>query len=111
MNPAAHSGLRTAVNIETNLALHFRRGDALDFQCPVLCLGQRAAGLLFGFGSNGFGPELRLDAYCFRFGLQRLFACLYDGLTVRWRPWNWSAGSLPSCRRLLMPYDSSFRAS
>ena len=83
MNPAAHSGLRTAVNIETNLALHFRRGDALDFQCPVLCLGQRAAGLLFGFGSNGFGPELRLDAHCFRFGLQRLFACLYDGLTLR----------------------------
>ena len=59
MNPAAHSGLRTAVNIETNLALHFRRGDALDFQCPVLRLGQRAAGLLFGFGFAYF-VQLRI---------------------------------------------------
>lgn len=48
------------MHVETNLAFHFRRGNALDFQRTVLRFGELVPGLLLGFGSNGLGLELGL---------------------------------------------------
>ncbi len=70
------------MHVETNLAFHFRRGNALDFQRTVLRFGELVPGLLLGFGSNGLGLELGLGPYGISLGLQRLFARLDSRLTL-----------------------------
>ena len=82
MNPAAHQRLWPSVHVETNLAFHFRRGNALDFQRTVLRFGELVPGLLLGFGSNGLGLELGLGPYGISLGLLRLFARLDSRLTL-----------------------------
>lgn len=113
MNPAAHQRLWPSVHVETNLAFHFRRGNALDFQRTVLRFGELVPGLLLGFGSNGLGLELGFGPYGISLGLQRLFARLdsrLDALDAMV-----ASSATPRCyerrdassfprRRLLMPW-------
>ena len=59
------------MHVETNLAFHFRRGNALDFQRTVLRFGELVPGLELGLGPYGIS-----------LGLQRLFARLDSRLTL-----------------------------
>ena len=83
VNPPSHQWLGPSVHVETDLALHFRRGDSLDARGVGLALGEGPGGFFLGLMSDRLGLRAGFRSHRVGLRLQCDFPRLDDSGSLR----------------------------